>query len=124
MRASDRADMRYIEQAHSMFAYRIDARDGVAGHVRDLYFDDRRWIVRYLVADLRHGLDGRRVLISPRCARGTDPAARAIAVALTREQIWRSPDVDADRPVSRQHEAALHEYYGLPFYWKAEPPLD
>ena len=52
MRASDRADMGHIEQAHSMLAYRIDARDGVAGHVHDLYFDDRRWIVRYLVTDL------------------------------------------------------------------------
>ena len=124
MPARDGEDMGYIEDTHSLFAYRIEARDGVAGRVHDLYFDDRRWIVRYLVADVRHGLASRRVLISPVCARDTDPSSRVITVSLTREQIWRSPDVDTDRPVSRRHEAALHEYYGLPFYWKDEHPLE
>jgi hypothetical protein len=116
--------MAYIERAHTLCTYRVDASDGVAGRVHDLYFDDRRWMVRYLVVDVRHALASRRVLISPVCVRDTDPVARCFTVSLTREQIRRSPDVDADRPVSRQHEVALHEYYNLPFYWKDEHPLD
>ena len=115
--------MGHIIDAHPLLAYRIDARDGAVGRVHDLYFDDRRWIVRYLVVDVHRALSGRRVLISPVCVDGTETIERRISVALTREQIWRSPDVDADRPVSRQHEVALHEYYGLPFYWKDAPPL-
>ena len=31
-----------------------------------------------------------------------------------------NPGVEADRPVSRQHEVALHEYYGIPFYWTVD----
>src|SRR5438093_13557680 len=53
------------KRAHDLFGYRLGARDGSAGHVHDLYFDDRRWLVRYLVVDVRHGLASRRVLISP-----------------------------------------------------------
>ena len=28
-----------------------------------------------------------------------------------------SPDIDTHRPVSRQHEADYHGYYGYPYYW-------
>jgi hypothetical protein len=116
--------MGHTERAHTLSTYRVDAADGVAGRVHDLYFDDRRWVIRYLVVDVRHALASRRVLISPVCVRDTDHAARRFTVSLTREQIRRSPDVDADKPVSRRHEVALHEYYNLPFYWKDEHPLD
>ena len=28
-----------------------------------------------------------------------------------------SPSIDTDKPVSRQHEAYYHSYYGYPYYW-------
>jgi hypothetical protein len=45
--------------------YRIGARDRELGKVRDFYFDDRYWIVRYIVVDTRSWLPGRKVLVSP-----------------------------------------------------------
>ena len=30
---------------------KLGASDGEIGHVKDFYFDDHRWVVRYLVAD-------------------------------------------------------------------------
>ena len=38
----------------------------------------------------------------------------------TRDQIEESPSIDADKPVSRQHEEEYLRYYGWPFYW-ADP---
>jgi hypothetical protein len=38
-------------------------------------------------------------------------------VQLTTEQIRDSPDIETERPVSRQEEIAMHEYYGWPAYW-------
>jgi hypothetical protein len=38
-------------------------------------------------------------------------------VNLTREQVEMSPDWDTEKPVSRQHELAYHQYYGWPYYW-------
>jgi hypothetical protein len=108
--------------AHELFGYRLHARDGSLGHVHDLFFDDRRWIVRYVVVDLHRWRPGRRVLISPVCVRHADTRRRRLDVSLGLDQIRRAPGVDADRPVSRQHEIALHEYYGIPWYWADEPP--
>jgi len=48
-----------------MVGYRIAAEDGEVGKVRDFYFDDQEWTMRYLVADTGKWLPGRLVLISP-----------------------------------------------------------
>lgn len=45
--------------------YTIRATDGTIGHVTDFYFDDERWVIRYLVVDTGSWLASRKVLISP-----------------------------------------------------------
>ena len=40
-----------------------------------------------------------------------------MTVSITREQVKNSPDIDTDKPVSRQHEADYLGYYGYPVYW-------
>lgn len=45
----------------------ILAKDGALGRLLDVYFDDERWAVRYLVVDTGTWLAGRRVLLSPAC---------------------------------------------------------
>jgi len=43
----------------------IGATDGPIGKVKDLYFDDEAWVVRYVVVDTNRWLGGREVLVSP-----------------------------------------------------------
>ena len=43
----------------------VAATDGIVGRVRDFYFDDHSWVIRYLVVETREKLPRRRVLISP-----------------------------------------------------------
>ena len=45
--------------------YNVAASDAPAGEVKDTYFDDLLWVVRYLVVDTRAWIRGREVLISP-----------------------------------------------------------
>lgn len=106
-----------LYQAHDLFKHRIHAVDGEIGRVHDLFFDDRHWTIRYLVADTRHWLPARRVLLSPIVVSRVEPAEHAVHVGLSMEQIRSSPDVDTDRPVSRQYEVELHDYFGWPYYW-------
>ena len=40
--------------------YAIHASDGDIGHVRDVYFDDQTWVVRYLAVDTGGWLTGRK----------------------------------------------------------------
>lgn len=96
---------------------RLIARDGAIGSVADVYFDDERWGVRYLVVDTGEWLPGRRVLISPSCVEPDGVSAEALRVALTREQVKSAPDIDSDRPVSRQYEIAHAAHFGYPYYW-------
>lgn len=93
----------------------IVARDGEVGSVKDLYFDDERWAVRYLVVDTGNWLPGRKVLISP--ASLQEAGSDTIRVGLTREQVENAPGIDQDPPISRILEAEHARYYGYPYYW-------
>jgi uncharacterized protein YrrD len=95
----------------------IAARDGAIGSVEDVYFDDERWAVRYLVVDTGGWLPGKRVLISPASVDVRNSSANEVRVELTREQVRNAPDIETDLPVSRQYERAHAAYFGYPPYW-------
>ena len=109
-----------LDRVHHLDKSTVTATDGVIGHVQDVFFDDIRWTIRYLVVDTGHWLSGRQVLISPYSVKPLVEAARNIDVRLTRQQVTDSPDVDAHMPVSRQHESEVVAYYGYPQYWGRE----
>lgn len=95
----------------------IHAADGLIGHVRDVYFDDHSWVVRYLVVDTGSWLPGRKVLISPISVASVNAKDRVLMLSITRQQVEDSPDIDIDKPISRQHERSLLGHYGYPYYW-------
>lgn len=95
----------------------IRASDGDIGTVKDTYFDDLAWTLRYLVIDTGRWLPGRKVLISPLSVTSVDWQERTVAVDLTRNQIEGSPSIDLEKPVSRQRETAYFDYFGYPYYW-------
>jgi sporulation protein YlmC with PRC-barrel domain len=95
----------------------MDSLDGEIGKVKEFYFDDKYWTIRYLVADSGNWLSGRQVLISPYALRAVNKEEGNIAINLTKKQIEDSPSIDSDKPVSRQFEVDYHGYYGWPPYW-------
>lgn len=106
-----------LKRAEQTYGATIEAVDGDAGQVRDLYFDDQTWTIRYLVVDTGGWLGGRRVLLSPVAVAEARWEDEHIQVALTKSQVEHSPDIDLDQPVSKQQIVELHEYYGWPAYW-------
>lgn len=97
--------------------YKIAATDGEIGKVDDFYFDDQHWFIRYLIADTGNWLESRLVLLSPNSLEKPDWNKKIFPVKLTMEQISKSPDVSRDKPVSRQNEVDLANYYQWPMYW-------
>lgn len=95
----------------------LDSFDGQIGKVKDFYFDDHHWTIRYLVADTGTWLSGRKVLISPHALSATDTDNRLITVTLTKKQIENSPLLDNETSISRQFEKEYYEYYTWPIYW-------
>ena len=96
----------------------MDSLDGEIGQVREFYFDDRHWAIRYLVADTGNWLTGRQVLISPYALEGVINDGQCIRINLTKKQIEDSPSLETDIPVSQQFEQTYYGYYGWPLYWR------
>jgi hypothetical protein len=109
-----------LRSVKQLIGDKLGASDGEIGHVKDFYFDDQNWAIRYLVADTGSWLPGRQVLLSPHSLGRLDPAGKVLLVNLTRKQIENSPSVESHKPVSRQYEEEYYRYYGWPYYWQGD----
>ena len=99
----------------------IRAKDGEFGTAYDFLFDDRTWRVRYLVVETGGWLTRNRVVLATAVLGSPDWIEKVLPVLLTKEQVQNSPDVDTEKPVSRQQEVAMSQYYGWPMDWSTEP---
>jgi len=109
-----------LQSIKQLYGSKLGASDGEIGRVKDFYFDDENWAVRYVVADTGSWLAGREVLISPHAFGRLHQAGKILRVNLTRKQIENSPSIELHKPVSRQYEEEYHRYYGWPYYWQGD----
>ena len=109
--------LRSIKQ---LYGNHLGASDGEIGHVKDFYFDDTNWAVRYLVADTGSWIAGRQVLLAPHAFSTAHQDGKVLLVNLTRKQIENSPSIGTHRPVSRKFEKEYYQYYGWPSYWMGD----
>jgi len=104
-------------KAKALNGYKLNSLDGEIGKVKEFFFDDKHWAIRYLIVDAGGWLIGRQVLISPYALSEVNQEEHHIDVRLTKKQIEESPTLDTDRPVSRQFEDSYYGYYGWNPYW-------
>ena len=105
----------YVDVISRQVTYPV--ANGALGKVRDFYFDDHTWTVRYLVVETGSWLSGRSVLILSKFLGRVDRKKQTIEVSLTKEQVENGPSIETDKPVSRQREAECFSYYGVQPYW-------
>ncbi len=106
-----------LTNAKEIRNYKLNGIDGEVGSVKEFFFDDKFWTVRYLVARTGNWLNKRQVLISPYFLGNVDHSIGVINVNLTKKEIENSPPIESDLPVSRQFEESYYSYYGAPVYW-------
>ncbi|MEQ1761466.1 MAG: hypothetical protein ABL986_24430 [Vicinamibacterales bacterium] len=94
-----------------MTGYGVGAADGDLGVLKDFFFDDESWMIRFIVVETGGGA-GRRVLLAPTldCC-SPDWTLQLLHVGMTIEDVMHSPDVDTAEPVSRQQELLVNAYY-------------
>jgi len=95
----------------------VSATDGEIGTIRDFLLDNDQWTVRYLVVATSGFCDRQQVLISPISFRRVDWTTKQFHLALMKDTIKMSPNIDANKPVSRRDERDYSGYYGYPAYW-------
>jgi sporulation protein YlmC with PRC-barrel domain len=108
-----------LRSVKQLYGDRLGASDGGIGRVKDFYFDEQNWAVRYLVAETGTWLTSRQVLLSPHALCSAYLPGRILTVNLTRKQIEDSPPIEWHKPVSRQYEEEYHRYFGWPRYWQS-----
>lgn len=106
-----------LRKVGSLKGYALKASDGELGSVKEVYFDDEQWGIRYLVVETGTWLSSRSVLISPYSIKSIDDLEETLHVSLTRDQVKNAPDIDTHQPVSRQLEGEFSSYYGYGNYW-------
>ncbi len=111
--------IRSLRQLMGFRGYTLQARDGEIGQCHDFLFDDRDWAIRYLVADTRRWLPGRKVLIPTLSLGQPEAEGRRFPVRLDRAQIEQAPPLEDDAPVSREYEEQFLAHFDLDPYWKA-----
>ncbi len=113
--------MMQLRRIRELTEMTLRATDGEIGAVKEVYFDDRNWTVRYLVVTTGGWLLGRRVLLAPMAVGQVDDADGAIRMNLTREQIETAPPMDTAKPLSRQQEEAYYRHFHWQPYWQPGP---
>jgi uncharacterized protein YrrD len=113
--------MRKPYRLKELTGYVVNASDGEIGKLDQVYFDDRRWVVRYFIVRTGGWLTGRKVLILPGMICGMDEESRTLDVDLTREHVEKCPPADTELPVSRHYEQEYYRYYGWEPYWSGDP---
>jgi uncharacterized protein YrrD len=105
-----------LKNIDGIYGQKLEASDGDLGHVRDFYFDDKTWKVRYIIVDTGSWLTSRTVMVSPQAFGNFDQDGGAFLVNLTRRQIEDSPSIESHLPVSEQYERAYSKYFGWAAY--------
>jgi sporulation protein YlmC with PRC-barrel domain len=108
----DKVMLRIIKQ---LYGEKLGTSEGDIGHVKDFYFDDQKWAVRYVVVETGSWLSARLVLISPHAFGDLHRDGKVLLVNLTRKQIENSPSIETHKPVSRQYE----EEYCRSYRWSS-----
>ena len=106
-----------FHKLNDLDGFAVHATDGDIGTVKDFYFDDKQWAIRYFIVETGSWLESRKVLLSPISIKHLDLEKRVLALSIGMDQVKHSPPVDTQLPVSQQYEIDYLSYYGYPFYW-------
>ena len=106
-----------LTQAKTLEGFKLFSLDGEIGNIKDFYFDDQHWAIRYLVLDTGNWLISRKVLISPYSLTSIDEKNEIIFIDSTKEQIENSPSINSENQISQQFESDYYGFYGFPTYW-------
>jgi hypothetical protein len=101
----------HLRSMRAVSTYRLSARDGYAGRVKDLVIDDRTWSVAHVEADVLLFIGSKPVLIPPHIVEGIDTRGRGVAARLNRHALGGAPRFQRLALHSRLYQMCLFDYY-------------
>lgn len=107
----------HLRSTAKVAGYGVAASDDSIGEVKDFVFDDESWSIRYRVIDTGNWWPGKKVLVATRWIDRIDWTESKVYTKLSRDEVKASPEYDETRPLDRDYETRLHEFYRRPGYW-------
>lgn len=105
-------DASNLRSTREVFGYRLHARDGEIGQVKDFIIEDEAWNILYMVVDTGGWLSGRKVLVSPNWVEQVSWLEKRVHIDLNRDTIQNSPEYDPSVPLDKTYESRLYQHYG------------
>jgi len=102
----------HLRSTKEVKGYHINAKDGEIGHLEDFIVDDEKWNICFLIVDTHNWLPGKKVLIMLRWIKSIDCDESKVYVNLLTESIKNSPVFEHSKPVDKNYEKELSNYYG------------
>lgn len=96
--------------------FTVNAIDGYVGKVKDFYFDDRTWKIRYLVVESGTWLKNRKVLLQGDAIKYVSMENKTLTLDASMYDVKNGPSIDRDIAISPQSEIDYLSYYGYSFY--------
>jgi hypothetical protein len=106
-----------LSKVKTLSGYKLQARDGEIGSVKESVIDDVSWEIRYLVVATKNWWPGKKVLVSPLWIDRVEWSSSKVFINLSRETIQGSPEYTEDALLTRDYEIGLHRHYSRKGYW-------
>ncbi|MFP4199440.1 MAG: PRC-barrel domain-containing protein [Halanaerobium sp.] len=113
-----------LRKLKNLKGFTIHGRNGDLGKAKDFYFDQHRFVMRYLVVDTGNWLKHKKTLISTDSFEQINYKNQEIVVNLTAEELEAGPDIENNKPVSRVMEEKVVKHFDWPIYWASPHPTD
>lgn len=115
--------MKQFRRVRDTLTLTLYGADEQLGTVREFYFDDQSWAVRYMVVRTGGWLLGRDVLIAPIAIERIDDRDASMRIKLRKEQIEQAPPIEKAKPISRRYEEVYFRHFGWAPYWQPGPTV-
>lgn len=96
--------------------YTVNAADGYVGKVKDFYFDDRTWKLRFVVVETGIWLKNRKVLVPASAVKTVGSDDKCLSLDLSMYDVKNGPSIDGELSLTPQTEIDYLSYYGYSFY--------
>lgn len=113
-----------LRKLKNLEGFSIHGRDADLGKAKDFYFDQHRFVLRYIVVDTGGWLKHEQTLISTDAFEKINYENKEILVDLSTEELEEGPGIDKNKPVSKVMEEKVVKHFDWPLYWTAPHPSD
>lgn len=113
-----------LRKLKNLEGFKVHGRDGDLGKVKDFYFDQHRFILRYVVVDTGSWLKNELTLISTEAFEKINYKAQEILVDLSSAELEEAPALAKNKPVSKVMEERVVKHFDWPIYWSSPHPSD